>query len=101
MCSSDYEIGSTISSDGANEDHDDDGVTMVMIKCLDLEKKKEKNKKLKEKVKFDRSFLVWWLKHLANVITFRIDGHTIKMGALIGQLNHLVPLGVEKHAYAF
>ena len=31
------------------EDHDD-GVTMVMIKCLDLEKKKEKNKKLKAKV---------------------------------------------------
>ena len=27
-----------------DEDHDD-GVTMVMIKCLDLEKKKEKSKK--------------------------------------------------------
>ena len=38
-----HEIGSTILSGGANEDHDD-GVTMVMIKCLDLEKKKEKNK---------------------------------------------------------
>ena len=37
------------------EDHDD-GVIMVMIKCLDLEKKKEKNKKLKAKVKLDRSF---------------------------------------------
>jgi hypothetical protein len=32
---------------------------MEMIKCLDLEKKKDKNKKLKEKVKLDRSFLVW------------------------------------------
>ena len=29
------------------------------------------------------------------MITFRIDGHTIKRGDLIGQLNHLVPLGVE------
>ena len=41
-----------------DEDHDD-GVTMVMIKCLDFEMKKEKNRKLKAKVKFDRSFLVW------------------------------------------
>ena len=57
--SSNYEIGSTISSDGANEDHDDDGVTMVMIKCLDLEKKKEKNKKAQGKDIFDRSFLFW------------------------------------------
>ena len=29
------------------------------------------------------------------MITFKIDGRTIKRGALIGQLNHLVPLGVE------
>ena len=32
---------------------------------------------------------------IESVITFRIDGHTIKRGDLIGQLNHLVPLGVE------
>ena len=62
-----------------DEDHDD-GVTMAMIKCLDLEKKKEKNKKLKAKVKFDRSFLVWWSRHLASVITFMLDSHTIKRG---------------------
>ena len=35
------------------------------------------------------------------MITFRIDGRTIKRGALIGQLDHLVPLGVGKLAYAF
>ena len=35
------------------------------------------------------------------MITFRIDGRTIKNGALIEQLDHLVPLGVEKLAYAF
>jgi hypothetical protein len=36
-----------------------------------------------------------------GVITFRIDGRTIKREALIGQLNHLVPLAVGIHAYAF
>jgi hypothetical protein len=36
-----------------------------------------------------------------GVITFRIDDRTIKRGALIGQLDRLVPLGVGIHAYAF
>jgi hypothetical protein len=35
------------------------------------------------------------------VITFRIDGRTIKRGALIGQHDHQVSLGVGKLAYAF
>ena len=35
------------------------------------------------------------------MITFRIDGHTIKRGALIGQLDHLVLLGVEILALHF
>ena len=35
------------------------------------------------------------------MIIFRIDGHTIKRGALIGQLDHLVPLGVGKIASHF
>ena len=38
---------------------------------------------------------------LVSVITFRIDGHTIKRGALIGQLDHLVSLGVEILALHF
>ena len=38
---------------------------------------------------------------IESVITFRIDGHTIKRGALIGQLSHLVPLGVEILALHF
>ena len=38
---------------------------------------------------------------IENVITFMIDDCTIKRGALIGQLDHLVPLDVGKHAYAF
>jgi hypothetical protein len=36
-----------------------------------------------------------------GVITFRIDGRTIKKRALIGQLDRLVPLGIGIHAYAF
>jgi hypothetical protein len=35
------------------------------------------------------------------VITFRIGGHTVERGALIRKLDHLVPLGVGKLAYAF
>ena len=31
---------------------------------------------------------------IESVITFRIDGRKIRRGALIGQLDHLVPLGV-------
>ena len=57
ICSSDHEIGSTIPSGGANEDHVDGGDGHG-DQVLGLEKKKEKNKKLKAKVKLDRSFLV-------------------------------------------
>ena len=57
-CSSDHEVGSTIPSGGANEDHVDGGDGHG-DQVLGLEKKKEKNKKLKAKVKLDRSFLVW------------------------------------------
>ena len=38
---------------------------------------------------------------IESVITFRIEGRTIKRGALIGQLDHLVPLGVEILALHF
>ena len=48
-----------IPSGEANGDDHDDGVTMVMIKFLDLEKKKEKNKKLKAKVKTIGAF--WFI----------------------------------------
>ena len=41
------------------------------------------------------------IKTLESVIIFRIDGRTIKRGALIGQCDHLVPVGVGIHAYAF
>ena len=41
---------------------------------------REKQKKIKAKVNLDRSFLVWWSRHLASVITFRIDSCTIKRG---------------------
>ena len=38
---------------------------------------------------------------IESVITFRIDGCTIKRGVIIKQLDHLVLLGVGKLAYAF
>ena len=41
------------------------------------------------------------IETLTIVITFRIDGHTIMRGALIGKLDHLVPLGVEILALHF
>ena len=39
-------------------------------------------------------FLFYDQDTIKSVITFRIDGHTTKRGALIGQLDHLVPLVV-------
>ena len=41
------------------------------------------------------------IEKLSECDQFRIDGHIIKRGALIGQLDHLVPLGVGKLACAF
>ena len=41
------------------------------------------------------------IKTLRSVITFRIDGRTNKRETLIGQLDHLVSLGVAILAYAF
>ena len=38
---------------------------------------------------------------IESVITFRIDGRTIKREALIEQFDHLVPLGVGKLALYF
>jgi hypothetical protein len=38
---------------------------------------------------------------IESMITFRVNGRTIKRGALIGQLDLLVPLGVRKLAYTF
>ena len=71
--------------------------------ALDFGKEeREKQNGLKAKVISIGLFFVFGDQHtLESEITFRIDGRTIKRGALIGQLDHLVPLGVGKHAYAF
>ena len=55
---SDHEIDSTYYKWWSNDKDHDDGVTMMMIKCLDLEKKKEKQK-AQDKCDIHRSFLVW------------------------------------------
>ena len=63
---------------------------------------REKQNGLKAKVISIGPFFVFGDHNtIESVITFRIDGRTIKRGALIGQLDHLVPLGVRKLAYAF
>jgi len=73
----------------------------MMIKLWDLEKKKEKQNGLKAKVYEYGHFIFGDRDTMESVITSRIDGRTIKRGALIRQLNHIVPLGVGKLAYVF
>ena len=62
---------------------------------------REKQNGLKAKVYEYGHFIFGDRDTIESVITFRIDGRTIKSEAFIGQLDDLVPLGVEKHAYAF
>ena len=62
---------------------------------------REKQNGLKAKVISIGPFCFGDQDTIESVITCRIDGRTIKWGALMGQLDHLVPLGVGKHAYAF
>ena len=73
----------------------------MMIKLWDLEKKKEKQNGLKAKVYEYGHFIFGDRDTMESVITSRIDHCTIKSGALIRQLDHLVPLGVGKLAYVF
>jgi hypothetical protein len=53
---------------------------------------REKQNGHKEKVISIGPFVFGDRDTIESVITFRIDGRTIKRGALIGQLDHLVPL---------
>ena len=74
-------IGKHIPSDGVNgEDHGD--------QVLGLGKEeREKQNGLKAMVKSIGPFCFGDQDTIESVITFRIDGHTIKRGALIGQLD--------------
>ena len=68
--------------------YDDDQV-------LNLKKKKEKNKTLwRSRQRYKWGFCFAGQDAIECVIGFRIDGRTIKSGALIGQFGHLVPLDV-------
>ena len=64
-------------------------------------KERKKQKGLKAKVISIGPFCFGDQDTIERVITFRIDGRTIKRGDLIGQLDHLVPLGVEILALHF
>ena len=75
---------------------------MMVIKALGLRKEeREKQKGLKAKVISIGPFCFGDQNTIESVITFRIDGCTIKREALIGQLDHLVPLHVEILALHF
>ena len=100
-----FEIGWSNPSDGAkwhswmematwNEDHGG-GVDMWWWSSSGLGKEeREKQNGLKAKVYVIGPFCFGDQDTTEIVITFRIDDHTINRGALIGQLDHLVPLGV-------
>ena len=58
--------------------------THVMIKLRNLKRRKRKTKWAQGKGDIYRAILFWGSRYLESVITFRIDGRTIKRGALIG-----------------
>ena len=74
---------------------------MMVIKLRTWKRRKRRTKWTQGKGIFDRAILFGDQDTIESVIIFRIDGHTIKRGALIGQLDHLVPLGVEILALHF
>ena len=73
----------------------------MLINSRTWKRRKRKTKWAQGKGDIHRAILFWCSRHLVGVITFRIDGRTIKRGALIGQLDHIVPLGVGKLALHF
>jgi hypothetical protein len=73
----------------------------MMIKLRSWNRRKRKQNGLKAKVYLIGPFCFGDQDTIESVITLRIDGRTIKKGALIGQLDHLVPLGVGKLAFVF
>ena len=66
----------------------------MMIKLRTWKRRKRKTKWAQGKVITIGPFCFGDQDTTEIVITFRIDGRTIKRGSLIGQLDHLVPLGV-------
>ena len=75
------------------DDHDDGGGHGDDQVLEGWKRRKRKTKWAQGKGIFD-PFCFGDQDTIESVITFRIDGRTIKRGALIGQLDHLVPLGV-------
>jgi hypothetical protein len=49
---------------------------------LGLKRRKRQAKNSRQRYKWLGVFLVWLLRHLASVITFRIDSRTIKRGEI-------------------
>ena len=74
-------------------------MVMLVDSCDDQapdfgKEEREKQNGLKAKVISIWPFCFGGQDTIESVITFMIDGRTIKRGALIKQLNHLVPLDI-------
>ena len=71
------------------------GHMMNVIMLRTWKRRKRKTKWAQGKGDIHRAIFVFDDRDTTeSVITFRINGRTIKRGALIAQLDHLVPLGV-------
>jgi len=90
-------------SDGARDDHGDNGDEHKMIKCSTWKRRKRKIKPYGDQGKgitLGFGFGFGDQDTIEGVITFRIDSRTIKRGIL--QLSgYEVPLGVIFHVHTF
>jgi len=88
-------------SNGASDDHGDDGDDDKMIKCSTWKRRKRKIKPYGDQGKdiaYDFSF--GDQDTIESVIIFRIDSRTIKRG-ILWPSGYGVPLGVIVHVHAF
>ena len=88
-------------SDGASDDHGDDGDDHKMIKCSTWKRRKRKTKPYGDQGKgIAQGFGFGDQDTIEGVITFRIDSRTIKRG-ILWLSGYQVPLGVIVHVHAF
>ena len=90
-----------MSSDGARDDHGDDGDDHKMIKCSTWKRRKRKTKSYEDQGKgISQDFSFSDQDIIEGVITFRIGSHTIKK-EILWPSSYQVPLGDIVHVHAF
>jgi len=88
-------------SDGASDDHDEDGDDHKMMKCSTWKRRKREKNPMETKAKvLLRVFGFCDQDTIEGVITFRIDSRTIKRG-ILWLSGYQVSLGVIIHVHAF